>query len=218
MQGVSVINVCDRVLLSISAREYPNLRSVQNDFVGLLKEASYSDKYVEKMSNNYNTASKIISTIRHSGPTIKEILVDSDDELLAVNTLNAILDLIKEYQSDINNLIFANPDCPLTDQQYECAKRLVNQDFSNDYGLNSTIEKPYNDVHDWFVSIDYLDNAFASSDWTNVMDAIHDTQNRVSVEVALDQKLDNLDDIMKRLNNKYPFAIHAYKIHNYYKY
>lgn len=124
MQGVSVINVCDRVMLSISAYEYPNLRSVQNDFVGLLKEASYSDKYVEKMSNNYNTASKIISTIRHSGPTIKEILV-SDDEL-AVNTLNTILDLIQEYQNDINNLIFANPDCPLTDQQYECAKRLVN--------------------------------------------------------------------------------------------
>ena len=208
MQGVSVINVCDRVLLSISAREYPNLRSVQNDFVGLLKEASYSDKYVEKMSNNYNTASKIISTIRHSESTLKEILVDSDDELLAVNTLNAILDLIQEYQSDINNLIFANPDCPLTDQQYECAKRLVNQDFSNDYGLNSTIEKPYNDVHDWFASIDNLDNAFVSLDWTNVMDAIHDTQNRVSVEVALEQKRDNLDDIMERLNNKYPFTIY----------
>lgn len=215
MQDVSIINVCDRVMLSISAREYPNLRSVQNDFVGLLKEASYSDKYVEKMSNNYNTASKIISTIRHSGPTIKEILV-SDDEL-AVNTLNTILDLIQEYQNDINNLIFANPDCPLTDQQYECAKRLVNQDFSNDYGLTS-ITEPYNDVRDWFVSIDNLDNTFVSSDWTNVMNAIHDTQKRVSVEVALDQKLDNLDDIMKRLNNKYPFTIYAYKIHNYSKY
>lgn len=216
MQGVSVINVCDRVMLSMPACEYPNLRSVQNDFVGLLKEASYSDKYVEKMSNNYNTAYKIISTIRHSGPTIKEILV-SDDEL-AVNTLNTILDLIQEYQNDINNLIFANPDCPLTDQQYEYAKRLVNQDFSNDYGLTS-ITEPYNDVHDWFVSIDNLDNAFVSSDWTNVMNAIHDTQNRVSVEVALDQKLDNLDDIMKRLNNKYPsFPIYAYNIQNYYKY
>lgn len=215
MQGVSIINMYDRVMLSISAREYPNLRSVQNDFVGLLKEASYSDKYVEKMSNNYNTASKIISTIRHSGPTIKEILV-SDDEL-AVNTLNTILDLIQEYQSDINNLIFANPDCPLTDQQYEWAKRLVNQDFSNDYDLTS-ITEPYNDVHDWFVSIDNLDNSFVSSDWTNVMNAIHDTQNRVSVEVALDQKLDSLDDIMRQLNNKYPFAIYAYKIQNYSKY